>query len=231
MVDVLIIEDNKDLALGLKNNLEIEGYQVSCAIDGMQGLAALKEQTPKVIILDLMMPNLDGYGFLQRIESATTKPMVLILSARDTEMDKVRGLRLGADDFVTKPFGLMELIARVEALIRRQEQLNSQPGRLEKIVQINNLKINLASRQVLKSGIEVELAPKEFDLLTKLLENRGQAISRLELMKQVWGHQAAVESRTVDTHIGELRKKLETDCSQPQLIKTVRKVGYRIDAE
>ena len=148
MVDVLIIEDNKDLALGLKNNLEIEGYQVTCAIDGMQGLAALKEQTPKVIILDLMMPNLDGYGFLQRIESATTKPMVLILSARDTEMDKVRGLRLGADDFVTKPFGLMELIARVEALIRRQEQLNSQPGRLEKIVQINNLKINLASRQV-----------------------------------------------------------------------------------
>lgn len=229
MPDVLIIEDNKDLALGLKNNLEIEGYQVACASDGSKGLAALQSNPPKVIILDLMMPNLDGYEFLQQIKPMPQKPMILILSARDTEMDKVRGLRLGADDFVTKPFGLMELVARVEALIRRQELLTLEDANNSNISKVKNIEINRESRQVFKSGKEIELAPKEFDLLVKLIEKHGQVISRLELLKQVWGHLSAVESRTVDTHIGELRKKLEDDCSHPTLIKTVRKIGYRIN--
>ncbi|WP_168204021.1 response regulator transcription factor [Aliikangiella coralliicola] len=230
MTEILIIEDNKDLALGLKNNFEIEGYQVTSATDGLAGLAALEVCTPAIIILDLMMPNMDGFEFLKRIEKLTIKPMILILSARDTEIDKVKGLRLGADDFVTKPFGLMELVARVEALVRRQKKIGDEDSSSRAdVFSMEDVTVCLRSRRVLKRGEEVELAPKEFDLLVKLFESRGEVVSRLTLMQKVWGHSAAVESRTIDTHIGELRKKLEADSANPKIIKTVRKIGYRID--
>ena len=230
MTDILIIEDNKDLALGLKNNLEIEGYRVNCATDGITGVQALENMQPAVIILDLMMPNMDGFTFLKKIESIQPKPMILILSARDTEIDKVHGLKLGADDFMTKPFGLMELVARVEALIRRQlKSAHIAPSNDTQSIVIEDIEIKPLSRQVFKQGQEVGLAPKEFELLLRLINSRGQVLSRLTLMQQVWGHSAAVESRTVDTHVGELRKKLEDDSANPKFIKTVRKVGYRID--
>jgi DNA-binding response OmpR family regulator len=230
LIDILIVEDNQDLAMGLKNNLEIEGYRVHCAADGAIGLSLLKTHSPMLVILDLMMPNLDGFEFLKRVQRAQPRPMILILSARDSEIDKVNGLKLGADDFMTKPFGLMELIARVEALLRRQAKLSeSNFGKNRTRLKVADIEVCLASRQVFKAAQEVELAPKEFDLLVHLLESRGQVLSRLELMKQVWGHLSAVESRTVDTHIGELRRKLESQGSQRQIIKTVRKVGYRID--
>lgn len=227
---ILIIEDNKDLALGLRNNLEIEGYQVACAVDGEEGLRLLDLLSPALIILDLMMPRLDGYQVLKALQKKTHKPLILVLSARDTEIDKVRGLRLGADDFVTKPFGLMELLARVEALLRRKiTTLASSDDLGENTIYLDNIRIELLARQVFKSDVEVILAPKEYDLLINLLSHRGEAISRLKLMQDVWGYSSAVETRTVDTHIGELRKKLESDTSHPTIIKTVRKVGYRID--
>ena len=230
MADILIIEDNKDLMLGLKNNLEIEGFGVVCANDGVQGIAQLSKHSPKVIVLDLMMPNLGGFEFLAKIADYKQKPMVLILSARGTEMDKVRGLRLGADDFLTKPFGLMELIARVEALIRRYVHTTAPSNKNAKsVLQIEDIEVNPLSRQVLKLDKEIDLAPKEFDLLVHLLKSRGEVVSRIELMQQVWGHSAAVESRTVDTHIGELRKKIESNSAKPSIIKTVTKIGYRID--
>lgn len=228
-VDILIVEDNKDLSMGLKNNLEIEGYSVSCAYDGEQGLAILTESSPKLIILDLMMPKLDGFGFLKAIDSIENRPMVLILSARDSEVDKVTGLRLGADDFVTKPFGLMELVARVEALIRRRHLSISEKLADAKSIKLGDVSIEPEPRQVFKDGNEVLLTPKEFDLLMELIAKRGQVVSRLDLMSKVWGHMSAVESRTVDTHIGELRKKLESKPAEPKLLKTIRKVGYRIE--
>lgn len=234
MTDILIIEDNKDLGLGIKNNLEIEGYKVECVADGQKGLDKLAilqpKDYPQVILLDLMMPNMDGFEFLKNIQNLPDKPMVLVLSARDTEVDKVTGLRLGADDFLTKPFGLMELLARIEALIRRhhpETSIENQPQ--SKMIKIDPLLINLTSRQVFLSEKEIDLAPKEFELLAELMNHPGEVISRLELMRKVWGHSAAVESRTVDTHIGELRKKIEQDSANPLIIKTVRKIGYRID--
>ncbi|MCW8876510.1 MAG: response regulator transcription factor [Kangiellaceae bacterium] len=227
--DILIVEDNKDLSMGLKNNLEIEGYSVSCAYDGAQGLEMLTQSFPKLIILDLMMPRLDGYGFLKAIDSIENRPMVLILSARDSEVDKVTGLRLGADDFVTKPFGLMELVARVEALIRRRATNELENLSKAKSIKLGDVSIEADSRQISKNGNEVLLTPKEFDLLMELIAKRGQVVSRLDLMGKVWGHMSAVESRTVDTHIGELRKKLESKPAEPRLIKTIRKVGYRIE--
>ncbi len=233
MSDILIIEDNSDLALGLKNNLEIEGYTVTCASDGQKGFDALSKLSltpPKVIILDLMMPNMDGFEFLKKLQTIQIKPMILVLSARDTEVDKVTGLRLGADDFLTKPFGLMELLARIEALIRRSQSfVSSSNTRTPEIVRYEALKVNLTSHQVHLDGAEIELAPKEFDLLAELISRPGEVISRIELMQKVWGHAAAIESRTVDTHIGELRKKIEIDSGNPRIIKTVRKIGYRID--
>jgi len=230
MTDILIIEDNKDLMLGLKNNLEIEGYAVVCASDGAQGITQLSKCSPKVIVLDLMMPNMGGFEFLGRIKDYKIRPMILILSARDTEMDKVRGLRLGADDFLTKPFGLMELMARIEALLRRSNFNNdSANSNHDQIIQVEDIEVHLLSRKVLKNGDEIDLAPKEFDLLVNLLQARGEVVSRVDLMQQVWGHSSAIESRTVDTHIGELRKKIESNISKPNIIKTVRKIGYRID--
>lgn len=230
MLDILIVEDNQDLALGLRNNLEIEGYSVECVYDGQQGIDFLSTQPVQLIILDLMMPNLNGYEFLKKMNSLADKPMILILSAKDTEIDKVTGLRSGADDFMTKPFGLMELVARVEALMRRKpDSPNDNNSKSPSTLSILDIQIKQDARQVFKNSQEIILTPKEFDLLVYLLKNKGQVISRLALMKQVWGHCAAIESRTVDTHIGELRKKLECDPTNPKMIKTVRKVGYRID--
>ena len=152
---------------------------------------------------------------------------VLILSARGEEIDKVRGLRLGADDYVTKPFGLMELIARVEAILRRGEPSPRGNANEERIV-IQHIEICPRTRSVEKHGEPVELTPKEFDLLVELVRNDGAVVSRIDLMKTVWGHASTIVSRTVDTHIAELRRKLEVDPSVPSLILTVRKAGYRL---
>ena len=232
MTRILIVEDNRDLALGLRNNLEMEGYQVDCARDGQHGLNMLEQNSDEekfeIVILDLMMPNMGGFEFLRQLNALQLNPMVLILSAKDTEMDKVTGLRLGADDFLTKPFGLMELLARIEALVRRKTR-NTSDSAAKTNCKIDHLNVDFLSRRVFCSDIEVELSPKEFELLQELIKLRGQVVSRIDLMKNVWGHSAVIESRTVDTHIGELRKKIEIDCANPTIIKTVRKIGYRID--
>jgi two-component system, OmpR family, alkaline phosphatase synthesis response regulator PhoP len=229
MTRILVVEDNEDLAFGLRNNLEIEGYEVVTAKDGKAGLATFGETHPDLVILDLMLPEMDGFRVLRTLrENGATTP-VLVLTARGEESDKVRGLRFGADDYVTKPFGLLELLARVEALLRR-----AQPGRngpqagADEIFQFGAVEVHVAARAV-RRGVEmIELAPKEFDLLLSLLKARGAVVSRLRLLREVWGYSAAVVTRTVDTHIAELRRKLEENPSSPQHIITVRKSGYRI---
>ncbi|MBA2565064.1 MAG: response regulator transcription factor [Gemmatimonadetes bacterium] len=230
MTRVLVVEDNADLAFGLRNNLEIEGYDVRVAADGNEGLARARDWRPDLVLLDLMLPGLDGFRVLRSIrEDGATVP-VLILTARGDEADKVRGLRLGADDYVTKPFGVLELLARVEALLRRTG--NGAGGRREgpAVERFGGVEIDVASRTVLRDGRPASLAPMEFDLLLALVRRRGAVASRLELMKEVWGHQAAVLSRTVDTHVAELRRKLEDDPASPRHILTVRKAGYRLQA-
>jgi len=225
---VLIVEDNRDLAYGLRNNLEIEGYDVEVAEDGPGGLAAVRRSPPALVILDLMLPEMDGFRVLRTLRQEGHAMPVLVLTARGEEADKVRGLKLGADDYITKPFGLLELLARVEALLRRAAPPASAPAGA---VRFGNIEVDAAARTVRRRGQAIELAPKEFELLMALINSRGAAVSRLELMTRVWGYSSAVVSRTVDTHVAELRRKLEDTPSAPRHIVTVRKIGYRLDRE
>jgi len=220
---VLVVEDNADLAVGLRNNLEIEGYEVDVATDGRAGLAAARARAPELVILDLMLPELDGFRVLRALREHPGGPPILILTARGEEADKVRGLKLGADDYVTKPFGLLELLARVEALLRRAR---GAPARRRE--RFGDVEVDVAARAVRREGQAVDLAPKELDLLVTLLDADGAALSRLDLLKRVWGYPSAVVTRTVDTHVAELRRKLEHDPARPQHILTVRKMGYRL---
>jgi DNA-binding response OmpR family regulator len=221
-----VIEDNTDLACGLRNNLEIEGHAVEVAADGASGLARARATQPDLVILDLMLPGLDGFRVLRGIREGGLDVPILILTARGEEADKVRGLRFGADDYVTKPFGLLELLARVEALLRRTAQRKVFPA--ADCVRFGDVEIRLAARTVCKRGQAVCLSPKEFDLLIALWHRQGSAASRLELLRGVWGYAETTITRTVDTHIGELRRKLEDDPAQPRHILTVRKLGYRL---
>jgi DNA-binding response OmpR family regulator len=226
MTRVLIVEDNHDLAFGLRNNLEIEGYDVEVAEDGPAGLAAARGRRPDLIVLDLMLPGLDGYRVLRQLRDDGVTAPVLILTARGEEADKVLGFRLGADDYVTKPFGLLELLARVEALLRRTRPAAGHAAR--ESLRFGDVEVALSTRTVRRGGQEVPLTPMEFDLLVALIRRQGAVASRLELLKEVWGHSSAVLTRTVDTHIGELRRKLEEDPATPRHILTVRKAGYRL---
>jgi two-component system, OmpR family, alkaline phosphatase synthesis response regulator PhoP len=223
---VLIVEDNHDLAFGLRNNLEIEGYSVEVAEDGPTGLAAARKGSPDLIVLDLMLPGMDGYRVLRQLRDDGMDAPVLILTAKGEEADKVLGFRLGADDYVTKPFGLLELLARVEALLRRGRP--AALGQAPASFHFGGIEVALSTRTVTRGGQEVQLTPMEFDLLVALLQRQGAVASRLELLKQVWGHSSAVLTRTVDTHVGELRRKLEEDPATPRHILTVRKAGYRL---
>jgi DNA-binding response OmpR family regulator len=225
---ILLIEDNHDLAFGLRNNLEIEGYDVETADDGKAGLKAFAKAHPDLVILDLMLPELDGFRVLKTLRQEGHATPVLLLTARGEEADKVRGLRMGADDYVTKPFGLLELLARVEALLRRTQTGRGAADEARKVHRFGIVEVDPASRTVRRAAETVELAPKEFDLLLALLRAGGAVVSRLQLMREVWGYSAAVVSRTVDTHIAELRRKLEDNPASPHHIITVRKTGYRI---
>jgi two-component system, OmpR family, alkaline phosphatase synthesis response regulator PhoP len=225
---ILLIEDNRDLAFGLRNNLEIEGYEVETAEDGMAGLKVFAKVNPDLVILDLMLPELDGFRVLRSLRQDGHTTPVLLLTAKGEEADKVRGLRMGADDYVTKPFGLLELLARVEALLRRTHGAGAATEDVRKVQCFGVIEVDAASRTVRRASQTVELAPKEFDLLLALLRARGAVVSRLQMMREVWGYSAAVVSRTVDTHIAELRRKLEENPSSPRHIITVRKTGYRI---
>lgn len=220
---ILLVEDNADLARGLQQNLAFEGYRVELAGDGAAGLDAARSGDFDLVILDLMLPGVEGFDVLETLRRESEVP-VLVLTARGGELDRVRGLRLGADDYVTKPFSVLELMARVEAILRR----SSAATRGDAIHRFGGIEVDTAARTVRRRKEPVPLTPKEFDLLVALVEREGAVASRKELLRDVWGHKAAVESRTVDTHIAELRRKLEDDPSAPRHILTIRKAGYRL---
>lgn len=225
---VLVVEDNPDLAFGLRNNLEIEGYIVEVAETGPAGLERAREGNPDIVILDLMLPGFDGYRVLREMRDDGLGMPVLILTARGEEADKVRGFRLGADDYVTKPFGVLELLARVEALLRRSPKFRAEAAAALR-EHFGEIDVDASARVVHREGHQVPLTPMEFDLLLALLRRRGAVASRHELMKEVWGYNASVVSRTVDTHVAELRRKLEANPAMPRHILTVRKAGYRLE--
>jgi DNA-binding response OmpR family regulator len=225
---ILIVEDNANLAYGLRTGLEIEGYEVQVAEDGENGLERARQWNPDLVMLDLMLPGMDGYRVLKALREGGSEVPVLILTARGEEADKVLGFRLGADDYVTKPCGVLELLARVGALLRRS-RLADHRAPADTIERFGTVEINPSSRTVTKEGTPVALSPKEFDLLLALVRRRGAVASRVELLREVWGHRVEVMTRTVDIHIAELRRKLEHDPSQPRHILTVWKAGYRLE--
>lgn len=227
MTRVLVVEDNVDVAFGLKTALENEGFEVVLAADGAEGLQAAKEDEIDLMILDLMLPSMDGYRVLRLLRSAGIEMPVLVLTAKGEEVNKVQAFSIGGDDYVTKPFGVLELIARVKALLRRTTGGAKQM--IPAVERFGDIEVNPASRTVYRAGQPVSLAPREFDLLLALARRKGAAVSRAELLREVWQYQTDVVSRTVDLHIAELRRKLEPDPAEPRHIMTVWKVGYRLE--
>ncbi|MGH7623548.1 MAG: response regulator transcription factor, partial [Gemmatimonadaceae bacterium] len=192
MTRILIVEDNPDLAYGLRTGLEIEGYDVQVAENGETGLDRARSWSPDLVMLDLMLPGMDGYRVLKALRDGGSDVPVLILTARGEEADKVLGFRLGADDYVTKPCGVLELLARVGALLRRSRMSDHRTAGADGVERFGSVEINPASRTVTKEGTPVALSPKEFDLLLALVRRRGAVASRVELLRQVWGHRVEV---------------------------------------
>ena len=239
---ILVVDDEPVLVDTIAYNLEQAGYQVITAADGASALEAAQRITPDLIILDIMLPEMDGLEVcrqLRREKNTATTP-IMMLTAKGDEIDKVVGLEVGADDYVTKPFGRRELLARVRALLRRaeyvpagaaeerapQEQAASEVPRPGRELVAGPLRIDLAGRRVFCRGQEFELQPKQFDLLAFLVRNRGTVLTRDQLLHNVWGYDYAGDTRTVDVHIRWLREKIEEDPANPRLIQTVRGVGY-----
>ena len=227
MAKVLIVEDNADLAAGIEYNLSLEGYETCVAEDGRRALAVAEQWTPDVILLDLMLPELDGYQVLQTLRSRGVKTPVVILTARGEEADKVRGFRLDADQYVTKPFGVLELLERVRALIRRSARDAGSGSHA--LLRFGDVIVDTSSRSVTRNGAPCALTPKAYELLLALVRRNGAVATRNELLKEVWGYSAFVTTRTVDSHVAELRRKVEHDPANPRFVKTVWKVGYRFE--
>jgi DNA-binding response OmpR family regulator len=223
---ILIIEDNAGLAAGIEYNLGLEGHEVQIAPDGRRGLSLAREWHPDLVILDLMLPGMDGYEVLRAIRADRSDVPVMILSARGEEADKVLGFRLDADQYVTKPFGVLELLERVGALLRRSAARDAERGG-EAPIRFGAVVVEPTARTVMRGGKPVQLSPKAFDLLMALVARGGKVVTRQELLREVWGYGAFVVSRTVDSHVAELRRKLEDDPADPAHIVTVWKVGYR----
>ena len=225
---VLIVEDNLDLAAGLEYNLRLEGYDVQVAEDGAAALRAARLWEPDLVILDLMLPDVDGYEVLRSLREEKRGVPVMILSARAEEADKVRGFRLDADQYVTKPFGLLEVLERVRSLLRRSRTAGGS-GAVEEVIRFGEVEVHPATRVVTRRGTPVSLTPKAYELLLALVRRNGAVARRLELLREVWGHRGLVLTRTVDSHVAELRRKLEDDPKEPRHIVTVWKVGYRFE--
>jgi DNA-binding response OmpR family regulator len=220
---VLVVEDDRALAVGLDLNLSAEGFEVFIAGDGAGGLALAEAKPPDLVILDLRLPDMDGLEVLAGLRLRRPRIPVIVLSARGEERDKIRGLDEGADDYVTKPFSLGELVARINAHLRR-----SRPQE-RRVVQVGEADVDIGGRQVQRGGRTIQLTAREFDLLAYLLENPGRAHSRDALLTAVWGHDYDGTTRTVDNFVRSLRLTLERDPARPQTLVTVRGVGYRLD--
>jgi two-component system alkaline phosphatase synthesis response regulator PhoP len=231
VIDILIVEDNTDIALALRENLELEGYAVETTASGIDALEQVRTLSPRIVILDLMLPDADGFAVLRELRLRRFEMPVLILSARADEIDKLRGFKIGADDYVTKPFSLREVCARVEALFRRSRgPLDAVPAgqtALPPALRIGDVDVDFASHTATRrDGELIPLRLKEFELLEALVRSPNRYVSRQRLLEEVWGYHEDVQTRTVDVHMSELRRKLERDPAHPQHLHTGRKFGY-----
>ncbi len=218
---ILIVEDERNIASFVAMYLKKERYQVEIARDGGEALAKADSLKPELIVLDLMLPDMDGLEVCRQIRAGSDVP-ILMLTARDDDVDKIVGLEVGADDYLTKPFNPRELVARIKSILRRSTQTARKPQ--EAVLEHGHVRIDAGRREVTVSGEQVQLAPKEFDLLWELLDHRGLVLTRDQLLERVWGYTFAGDTRTVDVHVRQLRRKLGDDCP----VATVWGVGYKV---
>ncbi|MFO7847555.1 MAG: response regulator transcription factor [Balneolaceae bacterium] len=223
---ILVVEDNSDLVNLLEINLKDEGYTVHVAMDGEEAVEKFRSEDPELILLDVMLPKMDGFDVCKTIRSENRRVPILMLTAKSEEVDKVLGLEIGADDYMTKPFSIRELLARVKAILRRSRTSNA-PDEQRKTMAYKSLTLNPEKRKVTLDDKPIELTSKEYDLLMLFFSNPGKAYSREELLNTVWGYSYEGYSHTVNSHINRLRSKIENDPSEPDYIKTVWGVGYR----
>jgi two-component system alkaline phosphatase synthesis response regulator PhoP len=223
MRKILIADDEPNLVEILKFSLEKEGYAVVTAADGEAAVTAVRQDHPDLLVLDLMLPRLNGMEVCRIVRRESSLP-IIILTAKTEEVDRVLGLEVGADDYVTKPFSIRELVARIRAQLRRAGE---SPISISEVLTAGDLRLDTAKREVTRAGTPVDLRPKEFDLLHVLMRNRGRVLTRSQLLETVWGYAAYGETRTVDVHVGRVRDHIEEDPAHPACIITVRGVGYR----
>jgi DNA-binding response OmpR family regulator len=220
---ILIIEDEQDMVLGLRKNLEWEGFEVVSASDGEAGLTSALNDSHDLILLDIMLPKLSGLDVCRRLRNRGVNTPVIMLTARGQEIDKVLGLEIGADDYVTKPFSIRELLARVRAILRRASRQDTQSD----IYRFGDVELNFGRHQAQKRGQTLELSPREFGMLRYFVNHRGETVTRDQLLDEVWGYDNFPLTRTVDNHIARLRQKIEENPSEPQHIITVHRIGYK----
>ncbi len=220
---ILVVEDEPNMVAGLRDNFEFEGYEVITAGDGIEGLRRALEESPDLVILDVMMPQMSGLEVCKQLRAQRDSIPIIMLTARGQELDKVVGLELGADDYVTKPFSIRELLARVKAVLRRTAVVPKHQDQHS----FGNVEVDLRRHRVLRSGKALEVSSKEFELLKYFICHSGETLSRDRLLEEVWGYENYPTTRTVDTHLVRLRQKLEPDPEQPQYFLTVHGTGYR----
>jgi DNA-binding response OmpR family regulator len=219
---LLVVEDDPAMAVALRDGFHFEGYAVQLAADGAGALRMVAECRPDLVVLDVMLPRVSGFEVCREIRRSGSDVPILMLTARGQESDKVQGLKLGADDYVTKPFGFLELLARVEALLRRAQR----PAPPERYA-FGEIEVDLLRRTATRAGAPLELSSREFSLLEYLITRRGEAVTREQLLQAVWGYQSLPLTRTVDMHVAKLRRKLEVDPASPKWLLTIHRVGYK----
>ena len=227
---ILVVEDEENLLAAIKYNLDNEGYLSITANNGTEAIGLVSSEDPDLVILDVMLPELDGLEVCRIIRKDNDVP-IIFLTAKDQEMDRVVGLELGADDYVVKPFSMRELLARVKAMLRRQRVKDSfTKVHLEEVLVSGSLSLNTASRILTRDGEILDIKPRAFDLLLLLMQNKGRAFSREQILERLWGTDFYGDTRTVDVHIRWIREEIEDDPSDPTKLKTVRSIGYRFEA-
>ncbi|MCD8796254.1 response regulator transcription factor [Mammaliicoccus sciuri] len=226
---VLVVDDEQSIVTLLKYNIEQAGYQVIVAYDGVQALEKVNEEKPDLVVLDVMLPEKDGIEVCKTIRSGKNQVPILMLTAKDDEFDRVLGLELGADDYMTKPFSPREVVARVKAILRRVGQVENKNLDDDEDIILGAIRIRPDFFEVYRNDELLELTPKEFELLLYLIERQGRVITREHMLNSVWNYEFAGDSRIVDVHISHLRDKLEENPKQPQFIKTVRGLGYKLE--
>ncbi|MEJ0055991.1 MAG: response regulator transcription factor [Bacteroidota bacterium] len=225
MPRILIIEDEPAMQLGLRDNLEIESYAVDSANDGEAGLLKVKTEKYDLIVLDVMLPKLSGFDVCKAARAAGIRTPIILLTAKGEEIDKVVGLELGADDYITKPFSVRELLARIKAILRRSQAVAADK---EPVVDIGRLTVDFSVFQTKENGVDVKVSHKELEILSYLYKNKNQVVSRYDLLENVWGYEEQITTRTVDNFIVRLRQKVETNPNQPKIILTVHGSGYKM---